>query len=266
MRKVSRILFELSNEDRLNILHLLKNTPLKLSRVAEKFNCTVPETARNLARLNDALLIEKRNDGLYYATPLGDEILAIIKGLEFVAEHKKYFSTHSPSAIPLQYALSIGVLKDCTFDQEVTTSIFNVENMLSEADDYIFFMVDQVLASAVTLTNQALRRGVGFKKIMPLSSEQRIPPKIMDLCNDPVIQQAAVHSKAESRYLEKIDVAILMSEKEVGLVTFPNLEGSIEYFGFKSSDPLVVEWCRSLFLQYWNKAKPFNNALKYSNL
>jgi predicted transcriptional regulator len=266
MRKVSRLLFELSNEDRLNILHLLKNTPLKLSRVAEKFDCTVPETARNLTRLNEALLIEKRNDGLYYTTPYADEILAIIEGLDFMAENKKYFSTHNPSSIPLQYALSMGILKECTFDQEVTTSIFNIENMLSEAEDFIYFMVDQVLASAVILTNQALKRGVGFKKIMPFSSEERIPPKIRELCNSPFIQQAATHNKAESKYLEKIDIAILMSEKEVGLISFPNLEGSIEYFGFKSSDAGVVDWCKSLFLEYWGNAKPFSSALKQNNL
>jgi len=57
------------------------------------------------------------------------------------------------------------------------------------------------------------------------------------------------------RYIEKIDVRINMSEKEVSIFTLPDLDGKVDMFGFASDDPLFHKWCADLFNYYWEKGK-----------
>jgi hypothetical protein len=42
-----------------------------------------------------------------------------------------------------------------------------------------------------------------------------LPESILALANDPVFERAARAKKLESKYLDKVDVAIFISEKEV---------------------------------------------------
>jgi predicted transcriptional regulator len=94
-----RLLFELSNEDRLRILRELGKNPMKLSRVSERFDFTVPETARNMSRLVEADLISKDLDGCFHLTPFGEQALRFLPGYEFITKHKKYLKTHTLSTL-----------------------------------------------------------------------------------------------------------------------------------------------------------------------
>ena len=252
MEKLCALLFELSNEDRLNILFELKKAPMKLSRVAEKFGFTVPETARNISRLSEAKLIEKCPDGSYYLTSYGEASLQFLPGLGFLSKHKEYFKNHTLSRIPSEYAANIGVLADSEFVKEVTTTISEVENMIRHAQEFIWFMIDQILANAVVLIGEAVDRGVKFRKILPRNVV--IPEDTLKLCNDPFIEQAGRAKKVESRYIDKIDVSIFVSEKGATIL-FPNLEGQFDFFGFRSKNELAVKWAKSLFSSYWDRAK-----------
>jgi len=58
----------------------------------------------------------------------------------------------------------------------------------------------------------------------------------------------------ESRFLDKVDVLLCMSEKEVAALSFSNLEGRLDYRGFKAKDEQAHKWAEALFLYNWNKA------------
>ncbi len=253
MQELCRLLFELSNEDRLNILYELKNTPMKLSRVSEKFGFTVPETARNIARLTEESLITKDTDGYFHLTPIGEAALQFIPGFEFVSKHKKYFKTHTISTLPPEYAASVGALQKSEFVNEVTVTFFNVEKTIREAKEFLWISIDQILASALPLFADATARGVDLKKLMPRNAV--IPSGIMTLANDPAFERAARAKLLESRYLDKLDVFIIMSEKEIAAISFQNLEGLFDYESFRTSNEVALNWTRSLFLYYWRKAK-----------
>jgi predicted transcriptional regulator len=151
LQELCSLLFELSNEDRLNILQELKKNPMKLSRISEKFDFTVPETARNMSRLTEAALILKDSDGYFYLTPLGQASLKLIPSFEFISRHKNYFKTHIISTLPLEYATSMGALEKSEFMNGVTEMLFNTENMLREAEEFIWISVDQILASSLPI-------------------------------------------------------------------------------------------------------------------
>ena len=253
MKELCSLLFELSNEDRLNILRELKKNPMKLSRVSEKFNFTVPETARNLTRLTEAALITKTADGYFHLTPIGEASLQMIPSFEFISKNKNYFKNHTISALPSEYITSIGVFRKSEFVKGVTETLFNAENMVREAKEFICISVDQILASSLSLFVDAIERGVELKKLMPRNAN--IPSRIFTMANDPAFDRAARAKMLESRYLDKLDFVLFMSEKEVAGISFENLEGAFDYGSFRTSNEAALKWTKSLFLHYWDRAK-----------
>jgi len=226
---------------------------MKLSRVSEKFNFTVPETARNITRLTEASLIAKDVNGYFHLTPIGEASLQFIPSFEFVSKHKKYFKTHSFAALPLEYAASIGALEKSEFVSGFSETLFNAENALREANEFAWFGVDQIFASLLPLFVDIIARGVEVKKLMPRNAV--IPPKILALANDPVFDRAARAKKWESRYLDRLDVSMMLSEKEIVAIGFCNLEGVFDWESFRTNDQTAINWAKSLFLYYWEKAK-----------
>jgi predicted transcriptional regulator len=253
MHELSKLLFELSNEDRLRILLELKKSPMKLSRVSEKFEFTVPETARNMARLTETGLIAKDTEGNFRLTALGETSLLLLTSFEFISKNIKYFKTHAISNLPPEYASSIGCLKKSEFVSQFTEAMFIGENMIREAKEFVWISIDEILASSLPIFIEAINRGVEVKKLMPRNAV--IPPAILKLANDPAFDRAARVKKAESRYVDQIDFFLLMSEKEIS-IAFKNSEGVFDHAGsFRSTDDVAINWTKSLFLNYWEKAK-----------
>jgi predicted transcriptional regulator len=252
MQELCNLLFELSNIDRLNILIELKKKPMKLSHVSKRFGFTVPETARNISRLHEANLVFKDVSGVFHLTPVGEEALHLLPGFKFLSKQKRYFMTHSLNALPSEFVTGIGALVNCKFVGEITESFFIFENMIREADEYVWILVDQVLASALPLISEAVKRGVEIRKILPRNAN--IPEGILALANDPVFDRAARAHKLESRYLNKVDVCIFVSDKAAA-ISFPDLEGRFDYLDFIATDYVAQEWLSSLYSYYWDRAK-----------
>jgi predicted transcriptional regulator len=149
--------------------------------------------------------------------------------------------------------MSVGVFQKSEYVNEVTATLFNIENMIKEAKEFVWISVDQILASALPLFVDAIARGVEVKKLMLRNAV--IPSSIITLANDPVFDQAARAKKLESRYLDNLDVVITMSEKEVAAISFQNTEGKFDYSSFRTNNEDALNWTKSLFLYYWGKAK-----------
>ena len=251
MKELSRLLFELSNEDRLRILQELKKNPMKLSRISEKCNFTVPETARNITRLSDASLIAKDVEGDFHLTPYAEEALKLLPSFEFLSKHRGYFKTHMLEKLPIEYATSIGVLHSSEFIDQISTVLFNGEKLIREAKDFIWIIVSEVLASSLPLFIDAYARGVEGRKIMPRNAT--IAADILALARDPIFERAARAKKLESRYLDDVDLTMILSEREVS-IGFKDLEGKTDWLSFRSRDQSALNWAKSLFLYYWDKA------------
>lgn len=245
-------MFELSNIDRLDILIQLRKKPLKLSHIAKKLKFTVPETARNVSRLCEANLISKDVQGDFHLTPYGKETLMILKGFNFISNHKRYFETHTLSTLPPEYAIGIGILENSEFENKLTTMLFNIENLIRDSQEYVWFVADQLLASGLPLAIEAVKRGVEFKKILP--RDTNIQQDILTLANNPIFDKAARAHKFESKYLDKIDIALFISE-QVALISFQNMENRFDYLGFIITNEDAHRWTKDLYRYYWDKAK-----------
>ena len=252
MGNVCSLLFELSGIDRMDILLLLKKTPLKLSHISSELNFTVQETSRNVARLSDAKLISKDVEGAFHLTPYGEEALIQMSGFSFLFKNRTYFLSHSLDELPKQFQSNIGMLEGCELVEDVMISFRNIEEMIAETQDRVWILTNQVLASTIPYLTQAIERGAEFKLLMP---KDFVPTEsIREIVNNPVFEKAARTRKLDCRFLGKVGAFLCLSEKEVAATGFPNLEGKFDYAGFKGKSDSVIEWANALFMHYWNKA------------
>ena len=252
MENFCSLLFELSSVDRLDILLLLKKAPLKLSHISGKLDFTVQETSRNVARLSDAKLITKDVDGLFHLTPYGEEALNLLSGFRFLFENREYFTAHTARGLPKQFESSLGLLDRCEFVSDVMVAFHNIEKMIANAQEHVWILTNQVLASSIPFLVAALERGAEFRLLMPKDFE---PTKsIRELVSNPVFAKATRTGKLDVKFIEKIDVFVCLSEKEAAALAFPNLEGKLDYVGFKSASASVLEWANALYGHYWGKA------------
>jgi predicted transcriptional regulator len=151
------------------------------------------------------------------------------------------------------YLADIGVLASSEFVDKFTSTLFNIENMIRESEEFVWVITDQIPASVLPIYIDTLKRGVECRKIMPRNAS--IPSAIFTMGNDPAFTAAAREQKLESRYLDKIDLVLGLSEKEIASIMFPDLEGKFDYISFRTKDREALNWAKSLFLYYWNKAK-----------
>jgi len=95
------LLFELSNDDRLQILYEIKKNPIKLSHISKKLNFTTQATARNIYRLAEFGIIRKKENSDYILTPFGTTSLALLDSYHFITENKGYLLSHWTKNSPL---------------------------------------------------------------------------------------------------------------------------------------------------------------------
>ena len=252
MENFSSLLFELSSTDRLDMLFLLKKSPLKLSHVSKKLDFTVQETSRNITRLSEAKMIRKDVDGLYHLTPYGEEALNLLSGFNFLFKNREYLTTHVLTELPARFRASLGVLDGCEFVNDVMVAFRNIENMITKAEKFVWILTNQVLASTIPYLTKAVERGTEFRLLMP---KDYMPSKdVRELVSNPAFEKANRAKKLESRFLNKVDVFLCLSEKEVAALAFPNSEERLDYIGFKSKHEAVVDWSKALYGYYWEKA------------
>lgn len=244
MERLCNLLFELSNENRLRILLELQDRAMRLTHLSEQLDLTVQETSRHLSRLCDAKLIEKDVDGFYHPTPYGEHSRELLSGLWFLSRHREYFTLHTLSHIPREFVSRIGDLVNCTFEDDVMVAFHSVENMIEEAQKYMWILSNQILMSTRPFLVKAVERGVEFRLILP---EDMTPPPGFE----PI---PAITKRMEMRTMKRIDVGLAMCEKE-GVVTFPTTDGRIDYLGYGLTDERSHKWCRDLFLYYWERGE-----------
>jgi predicted transcriptional regulator len=244
LEKLSGLLFELANEDRLKILLEIQQKPKRLTQISEKLDLTVQETSRHLARLSAAKLIVKDSDGLYNLIPYGEYVIKQLSGLEFLSKHRTYFAAHDLSNFPSEFIARLGELKECTFTDDVMVAFSKAENLIEQAQEYVWVIGNQVLMSTLPFLEAAVKRGVQFRLILP--EDLLPPPGFKPLPNIP--------NKIERRTLPQVTVIMTISEKEAR-IGFLATDGKLDPSAFESKDLQAHKYCKDLYLLNWEKAK-----------
>ena len=209
------------------------------------------ETSRHLSRLEEARLVEKNLDGTYKLTNYGELILGKHGELDFLAKYKDYFRTHSLRGVPRELIASIGVLSNADFIDDVMVSLQSIQRIIDESEEYFWRITDQFVMVILDRFVAATDRGVEYRQIYPKNI--KLPPNFEETVKLRPARRAGLF---KTHTHENVRVFMILSEKEVGILSFPNLEGEFDYKGFTSKDPYVLEWCKELFEYYWKERLP----------
>lgn len=257
--RMCNILFELSNEDRLDIIKLLHQKPFKLTQIAKELGLAVQETSRQLVRLVKVNLVIKNNEGAYRITSQGRNYLRLLPGMQFLSKNSDYFENHILEKLPSSFMGRIGELLEFKPVSEIMRTIVNIEKMGQEAEEFYWYITDQPLipVGGYEIAAKMLNKGITIRAIERIG--YAAPEEISLNVSDDVRSVFREHRKngvISDMILPQIDIVLYMNEKEVSILGFPLEDESFDYLDFTSEDESFVKWCKDLFNYYWSLAKP----------
>ena len=249
------LIFEVSNEYRHKILLLLQKKALRLTHIAKDMGLNNPEIRRHISRLQNVGLIQRDIEGFYHLTPFGELVLGQLGELEFTSRHREYFKSHSLANLPSNFISRISDLSGSMFTADIFGFFYNIETVIKEAEEYVWFNVDQYPVTALSYIVKALEKGVKFRTI---EHEESIAGHHLILqAPDETQTMTLVRTTPliEQRTSSKIDVILYLSEKRC-VLAFPDIDRGFDYRGFTATDERARRWCTDLFQHYWNVAEP----------
>ena len=260
MERLCYLYFELSNEERLNILYSLREENMNITSLAQRIDVTTQECSRHTSRLAEVNLVQKNPDGTYSLTPYGRLTLRLIPGQLFASIHHVYFNTHSLDHLPSGFVSRIHELSESRFTEDVWVTFSLLESLFKEAEEYVWMIHDQYLLNILPLGVEALKRGVRIRSIDPLNKEEhrRLDeerPGYITAEDEEYLVQSWKEGRVEPRFLEIIPVFLYVTEREA-LVAFPLIDGSFDYVGFATRTPDGLSLCRDIFEHFWSEGSP----------
>jgi predicted transcriptional regulator len=247
--------FELSNEDRLGILNLLAGRAEKLTGISRELDVSTQQCNRHLTRLVEAGLVRKDAEGLFSLTPFGEVVLRLNPALEFLTGNREYFMTHTLGELPSEFVVRIGELSNSEFKPNVMEGISEIEDIIKEAEEQLWVIINKRTRSVRPLVAEAIRRGVKVSSISVRSYVTELDVKReIDEEDELTVVRAEEEGQAEVADADIFGVYMYASERAV-YISFPHEDGTYDYLGFVSSDPRAVVFCRDLYNYFWKRAE-----------
>ncbi|KCZ71955.1 putative transcriptional regulator [Candidatus Methanoperedens nitroreducens] len=237
--KVYELFTELSSENRLGILQTLDEQPMTFTNLIKEVDMNSTEASRQLSRLTEAQLIEKKGDGKYYNTLFGKLVLSSISDLNFISEKSGYFLKHDTAQIPLDLLRQIDALSS----GEIITGVYNILNTYEKLGDgiksYMWYMSDDFPRHHLPNIEKKLEEGKEIRVIL-----------LKDLPSPSMLSEKN-RKKIQIKVLDEIKISVIVSDN-FSMFELPGPDGKIDQntaiFGY---DDRFREWCKKLFQYYW---------------
>jgi len=255
MERLSDLFFELSHENRLEILGMLMTGPTKLTHIAVKMDNSSQEAHRHLSRLLDAGLVTKTPEGDYKITSYGSQVMRLVPGYDFLTKNSEYFMTRDTSLIPDRFMARVGELSESVLVNDVLVTLFDLEVMIKESEEYACIMINQMVMNLYKPILAASDRGVTIKVIRPRGWQ--LPDDVAEKIDRETLMEAFQRvelGKITQKETEVLPAFMAYSEKQVAALSFARLDGGIDYLGFKADDEKASSWCHELFDYIWDRA------------
>jgi predicted transcriptional regulator len=242
---IEKLFFELASESRLSILREIAQKNRKLKDMARQLDLTQTEAFRQMQRLTETFLVEKKPDTTYGITEFGKLVLHQTLAFDFIFSHKDYFSTHDVWQLPTQFVDRIGTLSHANLQLDPIQNINLISCMIKETEQFLWGIGESAgIENLNNLINQKISAGVQFRFLGPAvvhSPNYEIPPSASKNFEVKVIST-------------DVPVFVMVTEKEAA-VGFRCVSGRLDYSGFVGKDSAFRIWAKDLFLYYWDSAK-----------
>jgi predicted transcriptional regulator len=251
----SELFLELASELRCSILMSVSRNPAKLSYLARELDATVQDTHRSVNRLMSAGLVRRREDGKIHLTEYGRLVTKQIAYFTFMKKHEKFFESHTLGDIPEKFLQRVGALQKCELVRSMAAVMERLKKLESDTKKQLRIMVSQAWAEEGRILIELSMHGV---QVMSIVGKNTIMPKEIIDSIGRSIEKMPAHQKMETRMVEKIDVALYISDGQAA-VMFPTMGGEMDMGAILiGSDPAFYEWCNDLFNHYWERGGYFD--------
>lgn len=240
-KRLDRLFYELASEDRIAILRELCLSQLKMQDIARKLDLTATEASRQLQRMSQAKLLERGPEGTYSTTQLGKLFLTLSASMQLVYKKDDYFLAHDITKIPLPFVNRIGELSKAILIADLNLDLARWETLIKSAKDHVWVMTPQAMGHLSRVMADKLLEGVKLRSIF---------------CENIRESKVSLPSgkNVERKLLPTVPVIMIISEKEAS-VSFPRLDGNVDYPSFFGTDSTFLKWVNDLYLYYWEQAK-----------
>jgi len=238
--KVYELFTELSSENRLGILKALYEKPMTFTSLIKEIDLNSTEASRQLSRLTQVRLIEKKGDGRYYNTLFGNLVISSIPDMNFISENSVYFLEHDTSPIPLELLRQIDALST----GKIVTGVYNIlsthEKLSEDIKSHFWYMSDDFPRHHMPNVEKVLEHGMELRVIFPKDLFQSL--KISEKNRE----------KIQFRELDNVKLSV-MTTNSFSMLKLPGPDGKIDQntaiFGY---DERFRKWCEKLFEHYWD--------------
>lgn len=252
MADIAEVMFEVFNGRRLDILQLLSGKSLRYTDLSHQVQASDGELSRNLKRLLDKGLIERRPSGTFEITPLAGAILRFIPSLKVVTKHRDYFKSHQITDLPKELILRLDDWSEADFLSE-PFQIFGAVERVFQSVKRLFHGI-WVFGRAL-VTNEELSHGQSLREaILKNGAEVRALLLEKEL---PTFSKAFPDflRLAQVRVLENTPVSLAIGDTSA-IVFFADRTGRLDFnYAFFGEDKNFIRWCHDLFVKYWEEAR-----------
>lgn len=248
------LLFEMSNEDRYEILMTIQKQKKRITELTRQMGLTSTEVRRHVSRLTKAGLIHRDVDGYYHLTPYGESSLILLQDITFLSAKREYFETHTLSRVPPRFIKRISELRADVSLANPLDFVRHTENLLKETKEYVWLLVDQFPMNSLSTIMESLNRGVKLRIIEPRERVLNPDLEAVSAEESEALARTRGTPLVEQRMLNQVDVLLFLSEARA-VLSFPLSDGQHDYRGFAETQGSALDWCRGLFLHYWDKAE-----------
>jgi predicted transcriptional regulator len=248
------LLFELSNENRYEILVFLRKKAMRISDITREVMLKTPEARRHISRLVEIGLIQRDIEGYYHLTHYGETVLISLNEFIFLSNHKDYLTSHNLNGIPTRFLKRISEIDVSKKVESVIDFLRFSESLFRESNEYVWLLVDQFPLNSLSTIVDAIERGVQFKIIEP--KDRTYSPDLDSMTTEEfkALRLTNIAPSVEQKILREVQVFLFLSELKC-IIAFPNSDGRFDYTGFMSIDKSSLNWCNELFQYYWEKAE-----------
>ena len=239
---LDELLFELSNDERLEILATLNDSKLNVTSISKKLGHRIQQTSRHLSRLGNVGLVEKNVDGNFMLTEYGRLIMSFVQVLDFISNHREYFSNRKVQEIPLNIISTIRSLAPSRLASNPNEFLGFIGKNIKKSSNYIHLQIDQYPYNAIDELISSSKRGV---QIRILQTSNILGPEIAFPFNTNVSS-----SPVKLRKTSQDDTYLYVSD--AGCAICFKVGSEHDYRGFISENQDSIDWCNSLFEYNWN--------------
>lgn len=260
MGDLSALMVEFFGSGRLEILRALSAGTMRFTQLSKEVDASSGELSRNLNRLANAGLLDKRSDGSYALTPVAHALLTFVPRLEVIGRYREYFNAHDLSSIPPDLLLRLDDLAGARLLDDPFETAGIIEKLIRGTRRFYYGLCvigrqtfkDEELAEFARLF-QAPVHDRPDVKYLAWRDEMRIYAKL-----------AARVARIEPEVLRSVEVRVVDRPPGSMIITdagatlaFPLRAGRMDFnFAFHGTDERFMGWCRGFFEAHWVRATP----------